>query len=66
MREARELELKYRRDLEVYEKIDENEAVAKYGTTPVDTKWVDTDSSQRACEMSCGQINERRRQCRRL
>ena len=66
VRKARELELVYLRDLGVYEKIDENEAVAKYGITPVDTKWVDTDSSQRACEMSCGQNNERRRQCRRL
>ena len=33
VRKAREL--KYLRDLGVYEKIDENEAVAKYGITPV-------------------------------
>ena len=26
----------------VYEKVDEKEAVEKYGITPVDTKWVDT------------------------
>ena len=39
VRKARELELKYMRDLGVYEKV----AVAKYGITPVDTKWVDTD-----------------------
>ena len=45
VREARELELKYLRDLGVYEKVDEKEAVEKYGTTPVDTKWVDTDKA---------------------
>ena len=43
VRKARELELKYLRDLGVYEKVNEKEAVAKYGITPVDTKWVDTD-----------------------
>ena len=47
VRKARELELKYFRDLGVYEKVDEKEAVAKYGITPVDTKWVDTDRSVR-------------------
>ena len=26
----------------MYEKVDEKEAVEKYGITPVDTKWVDT------------------------
>ena len=36
VRKAREPELKYLRDL-VYEKVDEKEAVAKYGITPVDT-----------------------------
>ena len=45
MREARELELKYLRDLGVYEKVDEKEAVEECGTTPVDTKWVDTDNA---------------------
>ena len=35
--------MKYLRDLGVYEKVDEKEVVAKYGITPVDTKWVDTD-----------------------
>ena len=45
VREARELELKYLRDLGVYEKVDEKEAVEKYGITPVDTKWVDTDNA---------------------
>ena len=45
VRKARELELKYLRDLGVYEKVDEKEAVAKYGITPVDTKWVDTDKA---------------------
>ena len=29
----------------MYEKIDENEAIAKYGITPVDTKWIDTDKA---------------------
>ena len=37
--------LKYLRDLGVYEKVDEKEAVEKYGVTPVDTKWVDTDKA---------------------
>ena len=45
VRTARELELKYLRDLGVYEKVDEKEAVEKYGVTPVDTKWVDTDKA---------------------
>ena len=45
VRKARELELKYLRDLGVYEKVDEKEAVEKYGVTPVDTKWVDTDKA---------------------
>ena len=45
VRKARELELKYLRDLGVYEKVDEKEAVAKYGITQVDTKWVDTDKA---------------------
>ena len=43
---ARELELKYLRDLGVYEKVDEKEAVAKYGITPMDTKCVDTDKKE--------------------
>ena len=37
--------LKYLRDFGVYEKVDEKEAVEKYGITPVDTKWVDTDKA---------------------
>ena len=45
VRKARELELKYLRDLGVYEKVDEKEAVAKYKITPVDTKWIDTDKA---------------------
>ena len=45
VRKARELELKYLRDLGVYQKVDEKEAVEKYGLTPVDTKWVDTDKA---------------------
>ena len=31
--------------LGVYEKADEEEAVEKYGITPVETKWVDTDKA---------------------
>ena len=38
VRKARELELKYWRDLGVYEKVNEKEAVANYEITPVDTK----------------------------
>ena len=45
VRKAREMELKYLRDLEVYEKVDEKEAFEKYGVTPIDTKWVDTDKA---------------------
>ena len=45
VRKARELELKYLRDLGVYEKVDEKAAVAKYGITPVDTKWMDIDKA---------------------
>ena len=33
------------RDLGVYEKVDEKGAVEKYGVTPADTKWVDTDEA---------------------
>ena len=39
VRKARELELKYLRDLGVYEKVDEKEAIEKYGITPIETKW---------------------------
>ena len=45
VRKARELELKYLRDLGVYEKVDEKEAIEKYGITPIDTKWIDTDKA---------------------
>ena len=37
--------MKYLRELGVYEKVDEKEAVEKYGITPGDTKWVDTDKA---------------------
>ena len=37
--------LKYLRDLGVYEQVDEKEAVEKYGITPIDTKWIDTDKA---------------------
>ena len=29
----------------MYEKVDEKEAVEKYGITPIDTKWIDTDKA---------------------
>ena len=45
VRKAREQDLKYLRDLGVYEKIDEREATARYQVTPVDTKWIDTDKA---------------------
>ena len=45
VRKAREFELKYLRDLGVHEKVDEKEAVEKYGITPVNTVWVDTDKA---------------------
>ena len=45
MKQAREKELKYLRELGVHEKVDEHAAVAKYNVTPVDTKWVDTDKA---------------------
>ena len=45
VKEAGEKELKYLRELGVYEKVDERAAVAKYNVTPVDTKWVDTDKA---------------------
>ena len=44
VKQAREQELKYLRELGVYEKVDERTAVTKYKVTPVDTNWVDTDS----------------------
>ena len=45
VRKAREQELKYLRDLGVYEKVDDREAIAKYQLTPIDTKWIDTDKA---------------------
>ena len=45
VRKAREEEVKYVRDLEVYEKVDEREAIAQYQVTPVDTMWIDTDKA---------------------
>ena len=45
VRKARELELKYLRDLGVYEKVDEKEAIERYGITTIDTKWIDTDKA---------------------
>ena len=40
--EARAKELKFLRELGVYEKVDERAAVGKYNVTPVDTEWVNT------------------------
>ena len=45
VKRAREKELKYLRELGVYEKVHERAAVAKYNVTPVDSKWVDTDKT---------------------
>ena len=45
VKEAREKEVKYLRELGVYQKVDERASVAKYNVTPVDTKWVDTDKA---------------------
>ena len=42
---AREQELKFLRDLGVYENVDEREAIAKYQLTPIDTKWIGTDKA---------------------
>ena len=47
VKETREKELKYLRELGENEKVDERAAVAKYNVTPVDTKWVDTDKALR-------------------
>ena len=45
VKQAREKELKYLRELGVFEKVDERTAVAKCNVAPVDTKWVDTDKA---------------------
>ena len=45
VKQAREQELKYLRELGVYEKVDEHAAVAKYSVTLIDSKWVDTDKA---------------------
>ena len=45
VKQAREKELKYLREIGVCEEVDERAAVAKYKVTPVDTKWVDTDKA---------------------
>ena len=54
VKQPREKELKYLRELGVYEKVDEHAAVAKYNVTPVDSKWVD-----KACEVEPMQIRSR-------
>ena len=43
VRHATEEEVKYLRDVGVYEKVDERTAFAEHGVTPVDTEWIDTD-----------------------
>ena len=45
VRQAREQEFKYLRDLGVHEKVDERDAIAKYHVTQADSKWVDTNKS---------------------
>ena len=52
-RKAREQELKYLRDLGVYEKVDEREAIAQYKVTPVDTKWIDTNKAVEVEPTNC-------------
>ena len=44
VRQAQEQELKYLRDLRVYEKVDDRDVIAKYQVTPVDTMWIGTTS----------------------
>ena len=57
MKQAREQELKYLRELGVYdEKVDDHAVVAKCNVTPIDTKWVDTD---KAFEVEPMQIRSR-------
>ena len=56
VKQARDKEVKYLRELGVYEKVGERAAVAKYNVTPVDTKWVDID---RAFEGEPMQIRSR-------
>ena len=56
VKQAREQELMYLRELGVYTKVDEHAAVAKYNVTPIDTQWVDTD---KAFEVETMQIRSR-------
>ena len=42
VRQVREQDLTCLRDLGVYGKVDEREAIAQYQVAPVDTKWVNT------------------------
>ena len=45
VRPSRDEELKYLKGLGVYEKVDEQTATAKYGVSPADVKWLDTDKA---------------------
>ena len=45
VRQAREQEVKYSRDLGVHEEVDERAVMAHYHDTRVDTKWVDTNKA---------------------
>ena len=45
VRQAGEQELKYVRDLGVYEKVDVREPIEKYQVAPADTKWIDTNEA---------------------
>ena len=56
VKETPEKELKYLRELGVYEQVDERAAVAQYNVTPVDTTWVDTD---KVCEEEPMQVRSR-------
>ena len=61
VRRAREQELKYLRDLGVYEEVDEREAIAHYQVTPVDTKWIDTNKAFEEEPMQDPTTNRRKR-----
>ena len=45
------------RDLGVYEKVDEKEAVEKYGISPVDTIWVTQTKRSRTSQCKSGRVH---------
>ena len=58
VKQVREQELKYLRELRVYEKVNEHAVVAKYNVTPIDTEWVDIGEAFEGgrCESVYGQV----------